>query len=205
MSFLGISKMIITKSLQSEEKESSESEKYDEIYSKLAKERVIFLAEEITKKTGSSLSALLLYYDRQDSTKDITIYINSIGGDACALSNIYDVMQMITSPIKTVCIGKAYSAAAIMLAAGTPGKRFATKHSDIMIHGLQVEFPVSEHSSSADTEIDYSILEAHNTLIMEVLAKHTKKKYQQVLSDCQRDLYMDPKQALDYGIIDVVL
>jgi ATP-dependent Clp protease protease subunit len=197
--------MVINKTLRSEENEVVDSEKYNEIYSKLAKERVIFLAEEITKETGSSLSALLLYYDRQDSTKDIVIYINSIGGDAAALSNIYDVMQMLTSPIKTVCIGKAYSAAAILLAAGTPGKRFATKHSDIMIHGLQVEFPVSESSSSTDTEIDFAILEAHNTLLMEVLAKHTKKKYEQVLNDCQRDLFMDPKQALDYGIIDVVL
>ena len=182
-----------------------DSSKYSEIYSKLAKDRIIFLAEDITKETGSYLSALLLYYDHENDQEDIKIYINSNGGDATALSNIYDVMRMINSPVQTICIGKAYSAAAILLAAGTKGKRFATKNSDIMIHGLQVQFPFSENSDKIDIEIDLRMLETHNTLLMKILSAHTGKDHLQIAKDCQRDLFMGPRQALDYGIIDQII
>jgi len=176
-----------------------------EIYSRLAKDRIIFLTEDVTKETGSSLSALLLYYDSENHDKDIKIYINCNGGDATALSNIYDVMQMITAPIQTVCLGKAYSAAAILLAAGAPGKRFATKHSDIMIHGIQAQFPFTDNADKIDSEIEMKMLQDHNDMIMKILAKHTKKTFKQVAKDCERDLYMDAKEAFDYGMIDGVL
>src|SRR5271165_3282131 len=97
--------------------------KYWETYVKLVKDRAIFLAEDFTKEVASSIAALLLHYDNEDPTKDITIYIHSNGGDVAALNCIYDVMHMITAPVKTVCIGKSYSCGAALLAAGTKGKR----------------------------------------------------------------------------------
>lgn len=183
----------------------SHASRNQEVYSRLAKNRIIFLSEDVTKETGSSLSALLLYYDAEDSQRDIRIYINCNGGDATALSNIYDVMQMITAPVQTVCIGKAYSAAAILLAAGAPGKRFATKHSDIMIHGIQAQFPMTDHADKVDSEIELKMLQDHNDMIMQILAKHTKKTFKQVAKDCERDLFMDSSQALAYGMIDGIL
>lgn len=176
-----------------------------EIYSRLAKNRIIFLSEDITKDTGNSLSALLLYYDAEDSNKEIKIYINSNGGDATALSNMYDVMQMISAPIHTICIGKAYSAAAILLAAGAPGKRFATKNCDIMIHGIQAQFPQTENADKIDSEIELKMLQDHNDMIMKILAKHTKKSFEKISKDCERDLYMDAREALEYGMVDYIL
>lgn len=190
----------------SEESESiSKNCKYDDIYERLASKRVIFLAEELTKENAGLFSSLLLYYDDQSSSEDITIYINSNGGDACALSNMHDIMQMIKAPIQTVCIGKAYSGAAILLASGTRGKRFATKHSDIMIHGIQAHFPLSENADKTDIELDFKILKVHNDILMKVLARHTKKSISTVTQDCSRDLYLEPKHALEYGIIDHIL
>jgi ATP-dependent Clp protease protease subunit len=116
--------------------------KYDSSYIHLAAERVIFLKEPVTKELASELAALLLYYDNEDQKEDITLYIHSNGGDADGLINIYDVMHMIKAPIQTICLGKAYSAAAVMLAAGSKGKRYAFKNSKIMIHGVQFSFPI---------------------------------------------------------------
>ena len=176
----------------------------NDIYARLASNRVIFLAEDISKETGSSLSAMLLYYDA-DNHDDITIYINCNGGDATALSNIYDVMQMIHSPVQTICIGKAYSAAAVLLAAGTAGKRFMTKHADVMIHGLQVQYPLTESAGQIDSEIEYRILKNHNTMLMKILARHTEKDYRQIEKDCQRDYFMTSGDAMKYGMIDGIL
>lgn len=184
---------------------TSRGERSQEVYSRLAKNRIIFLAEDITKTTGSSLSALLLYYDAEDPNREIKIYINSNGGDATALSNIYDVMQIITAPVHTICIGKAYSAAAILLAAGAPGKRFTTKNSDIMIHGIQAQFPQTENADKIDSEIEWKMLQDHNNMIMKILAKHTGKTFDQVSKDCERDLFMDAEEAIKYGMVDYIL
>ncbi len=180
-------------------------QRFQEIYARLASDRNIFLAEDITKATGSSLAALLLNYNAQDPKKEIKLFINSNGGDASALSNIYDVMKMISAPVHTYCIGKAYSAAAILLAAGAKGCRFATKHSDIMIHGIQAAFPMSEGSDRITSEIEMKMLQDHNDMLMGILAKHVKKKPAQVSKDCERDLFMDAKEALAYGMIDQIL
>lgn len=193
------------KKLYQKDNSAFNAEKYTDIFTRLAKLRVIFLSEDITKETGSFLSALLLYYNNESDVHDITIYINSDGGDATALSNIYDVMQMIEAPVQTICVGKAYSAAAILLAAGTKGKRFMTQNADVMIHGLQVQFPLFENADKTDTEIDLQISEQYNILLMKILARHTGKDYRQIAVDCKRDLFMEPKDALAYGMIDYII
>ena len=122
--------------------------KYESSYVWLASHRTIFLREDITKDLAAELSALLFYYDNKSTEEDIRIYFHCNGGDADGLINIYDVMQIIKAPVQTICLGKAYSAAAILLAAGTKGKRFAFKNSKIMIHGIQCLFPLSGFDSS---------------------------------------------------------
>ena len=179
--------------------------RYNEVYSQLAGQRIIFLSEDITGATGSELSALLLHYNNESKTEEIVIYINCNGGDASALSNIYDVMQIISAPISTICIGKAYSAAAVILCAGTKGRRFMTKNADVMIHGIQAQFPSWEGCDTTDSGLDIKLLEIHNKSVMESIARHTGQSYDKVYQDCTRDLFLDSKQSLEYGIIDVIL
>lgn len=176
---------------------------YAETYVKLAKDRVIFLNENVTKQSASDLSALLLYYDNF-SDEEISIYLHCNGGDAAGLANIYDVMQMIKSPIKTICIGKCYSAAAVILAAGSPGGRYAFKHSKIMIHGIQAGFPIPGHDMT-NSKNYYEFLKDNNDNIMKILARHTGHTLDKIKLDCSRDVWLDAKQALEYGIIDEVL
>jgi ATP-dependent Clp protease protease subunit len=179
--------------------------KYSESYVRLAKNRVIFLSEEISKEVGAAISALMLYFDNQDKKKDITILINSNGGDASALSAIYDTMQMIKAPVKTVCMGKCYSAAAVLLATGSSGKRFALRNSQIMIHGLQCSFPAIGEGNSAGTEKYFNFLMKSNNTVMKMLSKHVGKSAEQIEKDCLRDFYLTSEQALEYGIIDKIL
>src|ERR1700749_4738426 len=119
-----------------------QTSKYFTSYIDLSSDRIIFLNEEFTKDTSSSLTALLINYNNESETEEITIYINSIGGDAFALTNIYDVIQLIKAPVRTICLGKAYSAGAYLLAAGTKGMRHMMAHSQVMVHGVQCLFPV---------------------------------------------------------------
>lgn len=177
---------------------------YAETYIKLAKDRIIFLNENVTKQSASDLSALLLYYDNENSEDYISIYIHCNGGDASGLANIYDVMQMIKSPVKTICIGKCYSAAAVILAAGSPGARYAFKHSKIMIHGIQAGFPIPGHDMT-NSKNYYEFLKDNNDNIMKILSRHTGHTLEKVKQDCMRDVWLDAKQALEYGIIDGVL
>ena len=177
--------------------------KYDTSYIFLAKDRIIFLKENITKEVAAELSALLLYYDNECQS-DIGIYMHCNGGDADGLVNIYDVIQMIKSPVQTICIGKAYSAAAVLLAAGTPGRRFAFKNSKIMIHGIQCVFPVPGHDQ-INSKNYLRFLNKNNDNIMKMLAKHTGHTLSQIKEDCKRDLYLSAKEALDYGIIDNII
>ncbi len=179
-------------------------EGYSESYIRLAQERVIFLSEMVTKETASELSALLLYYDNEDHNSPIVLYLNTVGGDAAGLVNIYDVMQMIKAPIKTICLGKCYSAGAVILAAGSKGERYACKNSKIMIHGIQCGFPVPGHDVINSTNY-YDFLEENNDNIMKMLARHTGHTLDKIKKDCLRDVWLDAKQALDYGIIDRVI
>jgi ATP-dependent Clp protease protease subunit len=177
--------------------------KYSECYANLSNNRIIFISEDITKDVASSLSALLLHYDNE-SEEDISIYINTNGGDAAAQANIYDIMQMIKAPIRTICIGKAYSAGAYILAAGAKGKRFITKNSSVMIHGLQCEFP-RPREDQRNSQIYFDFLKNLDKVVFEQLAKDTGKTFEQIHEDCKKDMYMTSEQAKEYGIVDHIL
>lgn len=177
---------------------------YEDTYLKLTKNRIIFVSETIAPTMAAQLSALLLYFDNQDSDSMIQIYIHSNGGDASALANIYDVMQMIKAPIKTVCLGKCYSAAAVLLAAGTKGQRYAMKNSNVMIHGIQAGFPIPGHDIT-NSKNYYQFLNDNNDSIMKILAHHTGHTLEKVKEDCKQDVWLDSKGALEYGIIDHII
>lgn len=177
---------------------------YSETYIKLSRERQIFFSEDVCKENAAQLAALLLYYDNLDHDKEITLYIHSNGGDASGLVNIYDVMQMISAPVKTVCIGKCYSAGAVMLASGTKGLRYAFKSSKIMIHGVQFGFPLPGQDIITSKNY-YQFLKENNDIIMKILANHTGNSLEKLKDDCREDVWLDAKQALEYGIIDHII
>ena len=177
---------------------------YSETYIKLSKGREIFFSEDFCKENSAQLAALLLYYDNLDHEKEITVYIHSNGGDASGLVNIYDVMQMISAPVKTVCIGKCYSAGAVMLASGTKGMRYAFKSSKIMIQGFQFGFPLPGQDIITSKNY-YQFLKENNDIIMKILANHTGHSLEKLKSDCSEDMWMDAKTALEYGIIDHII
>jgi ATP-dependent Clp protease, protease subunit len=179
--------------------------KYDEAYTALSSERVIFLADDITKELASSLCGLLIYYNALNPNEDIHIFINTNGGDALALSSIYDVMGLIDAPISTIGVGKIYSAGAFILAAGTKGKRFMFPNAEVMIHGLQCSFPEMPMSDQTDSVIYYNYLENLNKRLLKILAKHSGQPISKISQDSKRDLYLDAKAAVKYGIIDKVL
>ncbi len=175
-----------------------------ETYVKLSKDRTIFMSENVTKDVAAELSALLLYYDNEDHETPITLYLHSNGGDASGLSNIYDVMQMISAPVKTICLGKCYSAGAVILAAGSPGQRYALKSSKVMIHGIQFVFPIPG-TDIIGSKNYYQFIDENNDNIMKILAYHTGHPLEKVKEDCKQDVWMDAKQALAYGIIDHII
>jgi ATP-dependent Clp protease, protease subunit len=180
--------------------------KYYESYVRLAEHRAIFLTEDFSKELSATITAFLLYYDHQDPGEDITIYINSNGGDASSLLNIIDVIQMIEAPVSTVCLGEAYSAGAFLLAAGAKGKRYAMPHSEIMVHSVQVSpFPMIREESSSDTQNYLDFLTKTNDGIMKVFAKHTEHLVSKVKKDCEKDFYLSAREALKYGVIDQIL
>jgi ATP-dependent Clp protease protease subunit len=177
---------------------------YMETYVKLAKHRVLFISEDVSDEMASQLSAMLLYFDNEDHESLIEIYINSHGGAVTGLFNIYDVMQMISAPIRTICAGRASSAAAVMLAAGTKGERCAFPNSRIMIHGIQCLFPIAGYDITNNKNYHDFLLE-HNDSIMKVLSHHTGQTLDKIKQDCKEDIWLSPKQALEYGIIDQII
>jgi ATP-dependent Clp protease protease subunit len=181
------------------------SDRYSDTYVKLSPARMIFISENITKEVASSFSAMLSYYEQQSKTEDVYVYINTNGGDSAALVHMYDVMQMVKPDIHTVCIGKAYSAGAVLLAAGAKGKRSAFKHSSVMLHGIQIMFPPITEIDQSNSNNYFNFVKSHNDTIMEILSKHTGKDVKTLKSDCSRDLYLSAKDCLDYGIIDNII
>ena len=177
---------------------------YADTYIKLAKHRIVIVSEDVSDTMAAELSALLLYFDNEDHEALIEMYIHSNGGAATGLANIYDVMQMISAPVKTVCLGKCYSAGAVLLAAGTKGERYAMKNSSIMIHGIQAGFPIPGHDITSSKNY-YEFLQSNNDNIMKILAHHTGHTLEKVKEDCKQDVWMDAKQALEYGLVDHIV
>ncbi len=172
-----------------------------DIYSRLLEDRIIFIGSPIGDGLANSVIAQLLYLQKADKARDIHVYVNSPGGSVSAGLAIYDTMQYVSCPVETVCVGMAASMAAVLLAAGTPGKRFALPHARIMVHqpwgGAQ--------GTAADIEIEAEeILEAKATL-SRILSKHTGRTIEQVDRETDRNKYMSAKEARQYGLIDEVV
>jgi len=173
---------------------------YD-IYSRLLKDRIIFMGEQVTDDMANIIIAQFLFLESEDPDKDINLYINSPGGSITAGLAIYDTMQYVKSDITTICTGQASSMAALLLAAGSKGKRFALPHSRIMIHQ-----PMGATQGQA-TDIDIQAKEIIRLkkALNEILALHTGQDKKKVGSDSERDFFMSGQEALEYGIVDRVI
>ena len=171
------------------------------IEERLAEERIVFLWGEITPATGGGLIMRLLELQAQGGDRDIHLYINSPGGSVDDTLAVYDTMQFLGCSVATYCVGQAASGAAIILAAGAKGKRFALPHSKIMIH--QPWGGVSGQASDIQIQAE-EILRAKRTL-NELLGKHTGKNVEQIEKDTERDRYLSPAEAQEYGIVDMII
>ena len=181
--------------------QTNHGERSYDIYSRLLKDRIIFLGEEVTEVTASLVVAQLLFLAAEDPDKDINLYINSPGGSVTAGMAIYDTMQYTQPDVSTICIGMAASMGAFLLAGGQKGKRFALPNSEIMIH------QPSGGARGQATEIQIvaeNILKTKKKL-NEILAANTGKPYEQIVRDTERDNYMSAEEAREYGLIDAVI
>ena len=179
---------------------SSRGERAYDIYSRLLKERIIFLGDMIEDHLANLVIAQLLFLESEDPEKDISLYINSPGGVVTAGLAIYDTMQYLRAPVSTICIGQAASQAAVLLSAGAKGKRYALPHSRIMIHQGSGGF----RGNAPDAVIQMKEWEHLVNLNHEILARHTGQPLEKVTKDTDRDHFMSPEEAKDYGIIDAV-
>ena len=181
--------------------QTSRGERYSDLYSRLLRENIIFLGTPIDDAVANLICAQLLFLESENPDKDISIYINSPGGDINALMAIYDTMQYIRCEVATICMGQASSMGSFLLAAGAKGKRYSLPNSRILIHQ-----PLGGYSGQA-TDID---IHAREILIIRerlnaLLAKHTGQSVETVARDTERDNFMNPEKAREYGIIDEVL
>lgn len=181
--------------------QSSRGERAYDIYSRLLKERIIFLGEPVHDGVANTIIAQLLFLESEDPDKDINLYINSPGGEVTAGLAIYDTLQYIKPEVATICMGQACSMGALLLGAGTKGKRYALPHTRIMIHQ-----PLGGAQGQA-TDIDIharEILKTRDTL-NEILARHTGQDIAKIKKDTERDFFMSAHEAREYGIIDKVI
>lgn len=182
------------------EKTSFGERAYD-IYSRLLKDRIIFIGSPIDDGVANAVIAQLLFLESQNAKEDIKMYINSPGGSVTSALAIYDTMQYVKSDIQTICIGMAASAAALLLASGKKGKRMALPNSEVMIH--QVLGGTSGQATDIDIHARH-ILKTRERL-NKILAKHTGQKLQKIEQDTERDYFMSAEEALKYGIVDKVI
>jgi len=180
--------------------QTNRGERSFDIYSRLLKERIVFLGTPIEDQVANLIMAQLLHLESEDPDKDINLYINSPGGDITSLFAIYDTMQFIRCDVSTVVMGQAASAAAVLLAAGARGKRYALPHSRVLIHqphgGAQ--------GQAVDIEIQAKEILRYRQLLDQILAEHTGQPIDKVKQDTDRDFIMTSEQAKEYGIIDEV-
>ena len=172
-----------------------------DIYSRLLRERIVFLGREVDDDIANVITAQLLFLEAEDADKDICLYVNSPGGSAYAGMAIYDTMQYVRPDVSTICIGMGMSAAAMILAGGAPGKRMALPNSKMMIHQGSAGF----RGTPADIEIHAQEVLAMTRRMAEILAKHTGQPFEKVMSDIDRDRFMTPSEALAYGLVDEIV
>jgi len=181
---------------------SQNGERAYDIYSRLLKDRIIFLGGPIDDDTANLTIAQLLFLENQDQKKDIVIYINSPGGSVTATMAIYDTMQFVKSDISTICVGMAASGAAVILAAGKKGKRFALPNSEVMIHQVAVS---GVEGRASDIEISAKQIAKTKQKLNKILARHSGQKVDKIERDSDRDYYMSADEAKEYGLIDGII
>jgi ATP-dependent Clp protease protease subunit len=181
--------------------QSSRGERAYDIYSRLLKDRIIFIGEQVHDDMANTVIAQMLFLESEDPNKDISVYINSPGGSVTAGLAIYDTMQYIKPELATICMGQSSSMAALLLACGTKGKRYALPHSRVMIHqplgGVQ--------GQATDIDIQAREILKIKELVQKILAEHTGQPLERIGVDTERDFFMDSAEALAYGIIDKVI
>jgi len=180
---------------------TSKGERAYDIYSRLLKERIIFLGTDVNENSANLIIAQMLHLAHEDPKKDIYFYINSPGGSVYDLLAIYDTMQYIKPDVQTISIGLAASAAAVLLAAGAKGKRFALPHTKIMVH----QPSGGARGSVSDMKIDLEESLRLKKLLEEIMSKHTGQTMKRIGADMDRDYYMSAKEAQKYGLIDKVI
>ena len=182
------------------EREGRAERSYD-IYSRLLKDRIIFLGDEVDPDLSNVVIAQMLFLANEDRKKDIHLYINSPGGSVYAGMGIYDTMQFVHCPVSTYVLGAAASMAAVLLAAGAPGKRFVLPHSRVMIHQ-----PVGgARGPATDIKIELDEMTRTQKQLYEILARHTGKSVAKITADCARNNWMDAEESVAYGLADKVL
>ena len=176
-------------------------ERSADIYSRLLRERIVFLGKEVDDQLANLVAAQLLFLDADDPGKDIHLYVNSPGGSAYAGMAIYDAMQYVRSDVSTVCLGMGMSAAAMILCGGAAGKRFALPNSKIMIHQGSAGF----RGTPADIQIAAREVLSMTRRMAELIALHSGRDVDQVLADIDRDRFMTPEEAVSYGLVDEII
>ncbi|HTY81223.1 MAG TPA: ATP-dependent Clp protease proteolytic subunit [Dehalococcoidales bacterium] len=176
-------------------------ERVSDIYSMLLKERIVMLFTEITDPVANVLIAQLLYLDREDPSRDINMYIQSPGGIITAGLAIYDTMQLIHAQVSTICIGQAASMATVLLCSGAKGKRYALPHATIHMHQAQG----GARGAASDINIAAHEINRQQDIIRTIIQKNTGQPMERIIHDTDRDFFLNPEQAVEYGIIDEVL
>ena len=172
-----------------------------DIYSRLLRERIVFLGQPVDDDVANLIAAQLLFLDAEDPGKDIWLYVNSPGGSAYAGMAIYDAMQYVKSEVSTVCLGMGMSAAAMILCGGAPGKRFALPNAKIMIHQGSGGF----RGTPADIQIAAREILELTRQMAEIISRHSGRPVDDVMRDIDRDRFMTPQEAMEYGLIDAVM
>jgi ATP-dependent Clp protease protease subunit len=182
---------------------SARGERAFDIYSLLLRERIIFLGTPVDDQVANLIVAQLLYLEREDPDKDVNMYIHSPGGSVTAGLAIYDAMQLIRPDIATFCVGATYSMGTVLLLAGTKGKRFCMPNATIHLHQALLSGGIT--GQAADIEIQAKEIIRENELLREIIARHTGQEVEKIRKDFDRDFFMDPVQAKQYGIVDEIL
>jgi ATP-dependent Clp protease, proteolytic subunit ClpP len=181
--------------------QTSRGERAYDIYTRLLKDRIVFLGEDVNEHTGNLVVAQLLFLESEDPKRDIHLYINSPGGYVTAGLAIYDTMQFVKCDVSTICIGQAASMGALLLAGGAPGKRFSLPNSRIMIHQ-----PLGGMRGQAtDLEIHAREILNIRDRLNDILVSHTGQPKEKISADTERDYFLSPREALEYGLIDKVI
>lgn len=181
--------------------QTARGERSYDLWSRLLKDRIVFLGTELDDYVANLLVAQLLFLEKEDPDKDIDFYINSPGGSVSAGLAVYDAMQIVKPDVATICVGQAASMGAVLLAGGAPKKRHCLKHARVMIHQVSAGF----RGTTADINVQAAEINRAMETLMGILAKHTGKDKDQIRKDCDRDYFLSAEESVEYGLVDKVL